>query len=73
MMRSLELVEKNVDELENIIRRNLDCTSEADGLLAMAYVDIIRSGLDLVDRIARIRMTAEEYAKEERNGKVQSQ
>ena len=73
MMRSLELVEQHVDELESIIRRNLDCASETDGLLAMAYIDIIKSSLDLVDRIARIRMTREEYAKEVRNGTVQSQ
>ena len=73
MMRSLEQIERHVGVLEDIIRRNMDCTSGADGVMAMAYIDIIKSGLDLVDRIARIRMTKEDYAKEAGNGQVQSE
>ena len=73
MMRPLEQIEKHVGVLEDIIRRNMDCTSGADGLMAMAYIAIIKTGLWRVDRIAQMRMTKEDYAKEAGNGQVQSE
>ena len=73
MMIPLEQIEKHVGVLDDIIRRNMDCTSGADGLMAMAYIAIIKTGLWRVDRIAQMRMTKEDYAREVGNGKVQSQ